>query len=182
MRSGIPRQRLATLHAAGGDGAIETADEQDEVDVGGEQLPVVAAGGAATQERRPRQQAEHLLVVEGEPVADRDRLDTTSELHRAVSARRADLHRYTVVTQHPSGLRVGPVLGQQGDPTVAPTDVIESTSHSALAVTEDLGAHRHAIRALAPKHVVLLLGCWGEDPIGKLGGLGGGGKDGVLWR
>src|SRR3546814_6284817 len=93
MRSGVPRQRLTTLHATGGDGAIETADEQDEIDVGGEQLPVVAAGGAATQERSPRQQAEHLLVVECEPVADRDRLDTTSELHRAVSARRADLHQ-----------------------------------------------------------------------------------------
>src|SRR3546814_7520850 len=111
MRSGVPRQRLATLHATGGDGAIETADEQDEVDVGGEQLPVVAAGGAATQERRPRPQAEHLLVVDGAPVADRDQPDTTSALHRAVSARRAELHPSTVLMQPPSGPRGRPGPG-----------------------------------------------------------------------
>ena len=85
--AGVPGQRLAALDPAGGDRSVEAAHEQHEVEVGGEELLVLAARGPAAQQRGPIQQAEHLLAVEGQPVADRDGLHPAAQLHAPVPGR-----------------------------------------------------------------------------------------------
>ena len=64
-------------------------DEQHEVEVGGEELVVVAARGPAAQQRGPVEQPEHRLAVEGEPVADGERLDAAAELDHPLAGRGA---------------------------------------------------------------------------------------------
>ena len=127
---GIPRQRLAPLDATGRQRSIEPADEQHEVDVGGEQLVLVTTGCTSSQQRRARQQGHHLLAIDHEPVADRDGLDAPPKLHRPVAAWRAHLHRHTVVAKHAPRLGVGTVPGQQRGPVVGPSDGVEGGGHN----------------------------------------------------
>ena len=117
--AGIPGQGLAALDAPGGDGPVEAAGEEHEVDVGGQELDVVATRGPPPQQRGPIEQRQHVLAVERQPVADGHRLDPAAQLHHAVARRRADLHGHPVVAQHAAGLRGRPVL-RRAAPTSGP--------------------------------------------------------------
>ena len=111
----VRRQRLPALDATG-ERTVQPADEEHEVEVGGQQLVVVAARGPAPQERRTREEGRHLFAVDHEPVAHRQRVDAASQLHRAIPGGSAHLHGHAVVSQHATWLRVRAMLRRAARP------------------------------------------------------------------
>ena len=80
---------------------------------------VVAARGPAAQQRRAVQEAEHLLAVEGQPVADGDGSTPRRSLTSGRPPAVRDLHGDAVVAQDATGFGRRAVLGEQGGPAIA---------------------------------------------------------------
>ena len=123
LGAGIVGDGGAALDAAVLHRAVEPAHEQEAVDVGGELLLSAAVGGAAAQQRATGEDGDHLVVDEGDPVADGGLgVEPDGEHHGAGPVVEGEHQAGAVVLQHPCRPGVGCHLGQRRSPSVVPPE------------------------------------------------------------
>ena len=101
-RAGIPCHGDEAVDPSRANWAVQPTDDPDDVDVGRDQLLVSGRRVTSLQQRSTLQHFAHDVVLDQDPVADRERRRAGSKVDWAGPTRRADQHGLPVVTKHTS--------------------------------------------------------------------------------